>query len=273
MQRFVNTFVIAAVLFWPCFGVVNMLVPRFGPSTWAINATGARLRSIGMWFSLYLRDFGAYPAATPDWAQHLVLKDGTTPGVPGESVNDHWDQPLIYAIPPGATVPVVRSIGENGIDNGGVGDDITLDLASNALSINDGFYTARYRGVLRSWATPVMAAFATWVALVVATPAMRRHAALLLAVPVFAGLVVYGRMKGYHTCRGYQEPWDASAAGCAALAFGLSWQFGTGLSSLLTLRPRLESECASCRYDLSGIAAEVCPECGTPVQPAPRSPP
>ena len=63
---------------------------------------------------------------------------------------------------------------------------------------------------------------------------------------------------------------------------GVAWCFGScyalpvtglvGLFFLLGAKQPVKGHCTNCDYNLTGNTSGICPECGTPISPAPRHP-
>jgi len=223
----------------------------------------------------YAADTGRWPdpETEPNWVHDLekagygFLINGF--GVESGRVLDWWDRPFVFDPPLSASLPVggappfvIYSVGINGIDEQGGGDDLSL-----AGGIRPGYYWKRYWPLW--W--PAAGVFAAIVAALIGaslrdTP--RRAAyrmAAVAAVGVSFIVLAWMHADGRHLrMRYWPEAYWAHVIGVALLVSAL---IDSGLRkaqrSLMADTRRERGLCASCSYDLTGLTTGRCPECGT----------
>lgn len=185
---------------------------------------------------------------------------------------DRWGHHVVYVPPakgpPAFARPLLRSIGANGVDESGAGDDLVA-----GGTINPGFYGRPTETAFRRFAlySPL-----TLLLLVTAWRAKRRRFTPLMAV--FAGLwaavscMIASRLiwpsrfgRGFIPhARVFDEIGRLilaiTCAGTAAWFFIWVWRVGQGERRRNT---RLDHGlCPACGYDLKGLPHARCPECG-----------
>lgn len=105
----------------------------------------------------------------------------------------------------------------------------------------------------------------------------RAHRPALCFLPWLLGIPVL-TLLAFNLPEGWVLPWTHDAANRALKAAVLS--FNPALAAILLvwairarLRPADAGRCAACDYDLAGLAAARCPECGAPLESTPAPPP
>lgn len=229
----------------------------------------------------YRKQYGTYPAtdARSTWAEKLIdaeLDGGlvweVSPGVYSRDLVDRWGTPYVF-IPPAdlnadaddpAQQPRIGSFGDNGVDDGGSGDDLWSDRG-----VNDGWYCYARRPTMRRLLSVFGAGLAAWVAVMVFRPELRRMLSILL--PAYASIA-------YIVCAPMSDTtfWVPTLSGLmlwrAAYRMGWCVLFCTGMQVLVRIavkamrgRGAAAGACISCGYSLIGLPKTVicCPECGT----------
>ena len=256
---FIVSFVVAiAVLVL----AVGAFVPHFGPSIFSFGATSVRLRMLAAVVMMYRDQHGAYPDPHGDWMAALADAQGEATDLFKNEINDGWDNPCMYETPTGASTPIVRSIGANGVDDGGHLDDLTLAVDSQTIHVNDGQYERKYYGILRAAALPALILGSWWVVTVLRHSPLREHAVLLLGVPASIALIALERLTEVHTCTGYSSPFPPDIVALTFLAICIAWEFSSRMDRL---PPPFDTEyfkCPECGYDQRGLPTPICPECG-----------
>lgn len=233
------------------------------------------IRSLERALVAYAADTGRWPdpETEPDWPHDLESADYVFSisgfGIESGRVLDWWDHPLVFqpalaaSLPVGSAAPfIIYSVGINGIDEQGGGDDLAL-----SSGIRPGHYWKRYWPLW--W--PTAGVFAAIVAALIGaslrdTP--RRSAFRTAAVAVIGvSLIVLAGMyadDGHLRMRGWPEAYWAHVIGVVLLVSAL---IDPGLrkaqGNLIAGIRRERGQCAGCGYDLTGLTTDRCPECGT----------
>lgn len=97
----------------------------------SLESTKSIILSVGQALDLYVKDFGYYPSTEEGLI--VLTKPGKNKNFYIDQLKkDAWKQSLIYAKDTDINSFVLYSIGKNGLDESGKGDDINyFDLSSN----------------------------------------------------------------------------------------------------------------------------------------------
>jgi hypothetical protein len=223
---------------------------------------------------IYFEDFGQYPQtdSSSTWFQKLVkaqiihpdlLRCGTTPD--GALPIDLYEQRIVYEItnPTAAGSAIVRSIGRDGIDNLGAGDDLDSRFGPNIGYWNKAAWPRFFTFIAGGWLIALVAGITAWVL-------VRRF-----WVTAFVSLLTAGVLVGFvtsfmfgaglvHSTATRLPRWGEAIVSYSALGVPLALTIGAiGLAKLLARRrSRRRGNCPECNYDLRGELASGCPECG-----------
>lgn len=248
----------------------------------------SNLRCFQLAAQLYHQDYGRYPAtdASGTWYQKLTRHDGFNGPYLAKSDGplplDGYGVPYIYELPQGPdarmredTLPILRWVGRNGIDDHGKGDDIDL-----RFGVNDGYYSkAGYPAARR---TAANSAIATLFAIPMLVWCIRSWGTRVSVLALWSGACI--ATVGSIGASGH-DPWgprgmyDALAVDGILIALaGFAGLVGIGTRRAIEAARRVaaarETCCVNCGYDLRGSPGPVCPECGgvsprtAPVQPS-----
>lgn len=236
----------------------------------------------------FAREHGKFPdpTSTIPWGKQLDI-EGFNFGMSGFAETDgipldHKDRPVQYRPPEdlsdlAATQPpsfVVYSVGDNGIDEAGQGDDI-----APYQPIRTGYYWKRHWNIAIPL-TPTLAVLAAILGWCWWRIEQYRGLLKFLALTISGGSLV---LLGWLWCDGWHlkslwmsKPWYfGHALGLALIAFAvidpvLQWT----VFRFISPRRPLEGHCPSCNYDLTDLPSSACPECGTTASPpSPDRPP
>lgn len=87
--------------------------------------TELSLTQVDVALTIYRLDQGSYPADLSSLTQ--ARPGGKEPYIDGAIPTDNWDNELVYVLDAEGGGYSLRSMGPNGVDDGGAGDDITVD--------------------------------------------------------------------------------------------------------------------------------------------------
>lgn len=242
-------------------------------TTWASSTKYSRLltklRSFQEAARVYHQKHGVYPATDENgsWYEKMLLNhylptDDWETTSDGSLPIDESGNLFIYELPLGADAtlseqskPILRWVGDNGIDDQGKGDDIDL-----RFGVNYGYnYKSRYPYAL---ATHIVGLLLT-IALIrpfflTVTTWKYRISSLLLWLSVWSGA---GGIIGSHGLYG-----DIAEFSIWGLFLGIISCFACGLGNWIMRQRhadlRLSNVCVVCKYDLRATEGPICPECG-----------
>jgi len=224
---------------------------------------------------LYYRDNGSYPVtdAAGTWydkllAANLVSRTATTIVTP----NGHLPVDLVYGTPiiflapndPAFEPPIVRCLGQNGADDGGLLDDWDAGKEPNLGYWYKWNWPALYR---RAWlcaaASAVIAALIFWLVrpMVLASGIAALDIGCIASVGLPFG---FGGVLLVRTSVTTIPLWVDSVA-LGGVLFLLIGVLILGLSMVRVVKRRRlmnVGKCPMCKYDLRGELDRGCPECG-----------
>ncbi len=250
------------------------------------GSASADLRSLQLAAQLYHQDYGRYPVTDDSgtWFQKLsIYDDHNGPYITrSDTPADGYGVPYIYELPQGPdapmrddTMPILRWVGLNGIDDQGRGDDIDL-----RFGVNDGYYSKAGYPVARR--TAAIGTLATLFAIPLLLCWIRSWAlrVSVLALWSGAGIATVGLIgaSGHDSWRP-GGMYDALAVDGILIALaGFAGLVGIGTRRAIEAARRAAAArdtcCVNCGYDMRGSPGPVCPECGSatplpaPVQPS-----
>ncbi len=215
---------------------------------------------------LYLAETGSPAAddASGTWFDKLEARgliDHVSFGVGTDRhPNDRYGQPLVYEIVAGPSGPLVvlRTVGANGIDEQGKGDDWDSRFPPQLGYWHRREWPAFFRHL--GFAAAVVALTAA------ATAFVTRSARMTLATACIAAGLLFGMVVGM-----IQHPWTTATrlpswsrklpAAVLLLPAGLVLLLLPAAVRRIE-RLRRPGHCQACGYDLSHAAGGRCPECG-----------
>lgn len=223
----------------------------------------------------YRMDTGTYPQsdARGSWFEKLVEAKGVAPTYtrfglsPGGTPLDAYGRPLIYETPSASNgfQVVLRSVGQNGVDDGGRLDDLDSRYGANTGYWHKAHWPAMYR---RAMVCIVLGVVGSLVLLMRYGFAVVTGGWILLWHGVLARFVIPWGFGTVGAKASYFDPWWVGQVvnigtallllGIVALVYGYSPRFDRNRTGC----------CARCGYDLRGTLAAggtVCPECGEAV--------
>lgn len=221
----------------------------------------------------YLADYGTFPTtdAASTWGQKLVagryIADYAGWQSPGSNPPDRWGRPISMHFDAATGSVFFRSVGDNGIDDGGLLDDI-----SSNTGVNPGYYRKSGWPAVR----PVAVGVALLIGALTVTGVLRRQWFVPLffcVIPVVVGasaflissLLVPNSRSAYQHA---EQPWARPIYLCGLVSWviGVAGNGWTVVSWTLRQhrrqRLRANLRCESCGYELTGLPALRCPECG-----------
>lgn len=239
------------------------------------------------WLNNIQRAAEAYRATKRDWprdtasqrwfealeAENLISRfDESSEDEGWTGPKDRWGHLIIYLPPaiaaPPTTLPVIRSVGENGIDEQGSGDDLVA-----GGTINPGSYGRPTTAALQrfSLVSPLLLLLILWL---LRKMVGRWHAAMLIATGLWIGasfLIASRLVWPYRFGRGFVPlSENLFSTGMAIIAATFVSAFVLLVIWLVKDNVRATQEtvriekglCTTCGYDLKGLPQHRCPECG-----------
>lgn len=223
----------------------------------------------------YHIDHGEYPVTDNQgtWFEKLGL-DFNRVTTDGRFPLDHYGHPLIFEPPSGANgnQVVIRSVGQNGIDDQGALDDWDSRFGPNMGYWHKTDWPAANR---RAWLCAILALIGLVVIVIKIKQATARLVFASLWLGILAAVVLpYGFDTGLSRSSASIDPeWISYVASTGALLLLIGiilllLHFFSTIYYRRSLRITGTIPCQKCSYDLRGtIAANIsnCPECGEPV--------
>lgn len=254
------------------------------PLAWASSGYSSQMadmRGLQQSAVQYRYEYGALPVTdeTGTWFQKLaiwqpdyvqILDFGTTPD--GSFPLDMYGHPLVYELPldPATELPIIRAVGENGIDDGGKLDDWDIRFEPNLGYWYKTEWPAVYR---RAEICVVLAAMGLLLML-----CWRRSRRRIVTL----GLIWIGVLAAIVLPAGFDAAPRSSASSIPkwvdTIAFIGQFMILAGLISSIRMlwiawrearQRRMRGCCKQCGYDLRGTiiaGRQECPECGAVTQ-------